>query len=82
MSKTKIRSLDDMIPATNILLKFGVKNILIKGGHRNTRTMQDVLLNKKELKIFKIKKLKQKTHMELDAPYQVQSQHFLLVEKI
>ena len=63
LSKTKIRSLDDMIRAANILLKFGVKNILIKGGHRNTRTMQDVLLNKKELKIFQNKKIKTKnTH--------------------
>ena len=52
-----------MIQAANILLKFGVKNILIKGGHRNTKIMQDVLLNKKELKIFKNKKIKTKnTH--------------------
>ena len=52
-----------MIFAANILLKFGVKNILIKGGHRNTKIMQDVFLNKKELLIFKNKKIKTKnTH--------------------
>ncbi len=63
LTKIKIQSLEDMIQAANILLKFGVKNILIKGGHRNTKTMQDVLLNKKELKIFKNKKIKTKnTH--------------------
>jgi len=63
LTKTKIKSLEDMIFAANILLKFGVKNILIKGGHRNTKIMQDVFLNKKELIIFKNKKIKTKnTH--------------------
>ena len=58
LTKIKIRSLEDMIHAANILLESGVKNILVKGGHRNTKTMQDVFLNKKELKIFKNKKIK------------------------
>ena len=63
LTKTKIKNLEDMIYAANILLKLGVKNVLIKGGHRNTKTMQDVLLSKKELKIFKNKKIKTKnTH--------------------
>ena len=62
LTKTKIKSLEDMIYAANILLKFGVKNILIKGGHKNVKTMQDVFLNKK-LKIFNNKKIKTKnTH--------------------
>tara|TARA_B100000945_G_scaffold201597_1_gene162125 strand:- start:704 stop:1045 length:342 start_codon:yes stop_codon:yes gene_type:complete len=52
-----------MIHAANILLKFGVKNILIKGGHRNSKVMQDVFLNKKEIKIFRNRKIKTKnTH--------------------
>ena len=29
-----------MIHAANILLELGVKNVLIKGGHRNTKTMK------------------------------------------
>ena len=63
LTKIKIRSLQDMIHAANILLEFGVKNVLVKGGHRNTNTMQDVFLNKKELKIFRNKKIKTKnTH--------------------
>ena len=63
LTKIKIRSLEDMIHAADILLKSGVKNILVKGGHRNTTTMQDVFLNNKELKIFKNKKIKTKnTH--------------------
>ena len=47
----------------NILLNFGAKNVLIKGGHRKSKYMQDVLLNKNEIKIFKNKKIKTKnTH--------------------
>ena len=63
LTKIKIESLEDMIHAANILLNFGVKNILIKGGHRNSKVMQDVFLNKKENKIFRNKKIKTKnTH--------------------
>ena len=63
LTKIKIKSLEDMVHAANILLESGVKNILIKGGHRNTRIMQDVFLNKKEFKIFRNKKIKTKnTH--------------------
>ena len=58
LTKIKIKSLEDMIHSANILLKLGVKNVLIKGGHRNTKYMEDVLLNKKEIKIFKNKKIK------------------------
>ena len=46
-----------------MLLKFGVKNILLKGGHGKTKSLNDVFLNKKELKIFKNKRIKTKnTH--------------------
>jgi hydroxymethylpyrimidine/phosphomethylpyrimidine kinase len=63
LTNMKIKNLDEMIKAANILLKFGVKNILLKGGHGKTKLMNDVFLNKKELKIFKNKKIKTKnTH--------------------
>jgi len=63
LTKIKIKSLEDMIHAANILLKLGAKNVLIKGGHRNAKHMEDILLNKKEIKIFKNKKIKTKnTH--------------------
>jgi len=63
LTKTKIKNLNDMIHAANILLKFGVKNVLLKGGHRKSKFMEDVLLNRKEIKIFKNKKIKTKnTH--------------------
>ena len=63
LTKTKITTLEDMIRAANILLKFGVKNVLLKGGHRKSKYMEDILLNRKEIKIFKNKKIKTKnTH--------------------
>ncbi|MAV56165.1 MAG: bifunctional hydroxymethylpyrimidine kinase/phosphomethylpyrimidine kinase [Candidatus Pelagibacter sp.] len=63
LTNKKIKNLEDMIHAANILLELGVKNILLKGGHRDTKIMQDVFLNRKELKIFKNKKIKTKnTH--------------------
>ena len=58
LTKTKIKSVEDMIGAANILLKFGVRNVLLKGGHRKSEYMKDVFLNKKEIKIFKNKKIK------------------------
>ena len=63
LTKTTIKSLEDMVRAANILIKLGVKNVLVKGGHRKSKYMKDVLLNKKEIKIFKNKKIKTKnTH--------------------
>ena len=63
LTKVKIKSLEDMIHAAYILLKLGAKNVLVKGGHRETKYTDDVFLNKKELKIFKNKKIKTKnTH--------------------
>ena len=56
LTKKRIYNVEDMIYAANILLKLGAKNILIKGGHLNTKTVQDVFVNKKEIKIFKNKK--------------------------
>ena len=58
LTNIKIKNLNDMISAANILLKFGVKNILLKGGHSKTKLINDIFLNKKEIKIFKNKKIK------------------------
>ena len=52
LTKTKIKNLKDMIHAANILLKLGAKNVLVKGGHRKTKHVEDVLLNKKETPIL------------------------------
>ena len=39
LTKTKIKNLEDMIYAANILLKLGAKNVLVKGGHRKNKYM-------------------------------------------
>ena len=57
LTKTKIKNLDDMKSAANILLNHGVKNVLIKGGHIKTKILQDVFLNKREIKIFSNKRI-------------------------
>ena len=63
LTKIKIKNLKDMIRAANILLKMGAKNVLIKGGHKKTKYIEDVFLNRKEIKIYKNKKIKTKnTH--------------------
>ena len=63
LTKSKIKNLEDMIIASEKLIKLGAKNVLLKGGHLNTTTLQDVFLSKKEIKIFKKKKINTKnTH--------------------
>ena len=63
LTNIKIKNLKDMTQAANILLNFGAKNVLLKGGHRKSNYMQDVLLSRNEIKIFKNKKIKTKnTH--------------------
>ena len=42
-----------MISAGKILLDCGAKNVLIKGGHLKNNIVQDILINKKNIKIFK-----------------------------
>ena len=36
LTKIKIKNLNDMIKAAQILLEFGVKNVLLKGGHNKS----------------------------------------------
>ncbi len=63
LTNTKINSQDDMIHAAKILLNFGAKNVLLKGGHRKLNYIEDILLSRNDIKIFKNKKIKTKnTH--------------------
>jgi len=63
LTETKINSTRDMIKAGKILIRLGAKNVLIKGGHLKSKQMNDILLNKKIIKIFKSKKYSSKnTH--------------------
>ena len=61
--KKKIKTLDDMIEAGKEILKLGPKFVLLKGGHVDKSFVEDVLISKNSLKIFKNKKIKTKnTH--------------------
>ncbi len=48
----RISTEEDMIFAANKLMKFGVPNVLIKGGHFKSKKVHDIFVNKKEIKIF------------------------------
>ena len=60
LSKVKIKTLDDMIFAGKKLINLGAKNVLLKGGHLKKNYINDIFINKKQIKIFKNKKIKTK----------------------
>ncbi len=63
LTKIKIKNTKDMIYAANILLGFGARNVLLKGGHGKSNNIEDILLNRREVKIFKSRRIKTKnTH--------------------
>ena len=63
LTNLKIKNLNDMKKAGKILLKKGARNVLIKGGHRKSKFIEDLLLSKNEFKIFQSKKIRTKnTH--------------------
>ena len=63
LTGVKINNRDNMIFAAKELIKYGAKNILIKGGHLNSKKVQDVFLNKTHFKIFTSPRYKTKnTH--------------------
>ena len=63
LTKTKIRSKEDMIFAANKLMELGARNVLIKGGHLDTKFVHDIFVNKSEIKIFNSHRYKTKnTH--------------------
>ena len=60
LTKTKIKNKEDMIFAANKLIKFGAKNVLIKGGHLSSKLVQDIFVNKSGIKIFYSRRYKTK----------------------
>ena len=63
LTNTKINNVTDMIIASRNLLKLGAKNVLLKGGHKKSKYVEDVFLNKKEIKVFYSSRYKTKnTH--------------------
>ncbi len=52
LSGVKINNKEDMIYAAYKLMKLGVPNVLIKGGHLKLEKVHDIFVNKDEIKIF------------------------------
>ena len=52
LTKTKIITKEDMIYSAYKLIELGAKNVLIKGGHLKHRTVQDIFVTNKGIKIF------------------------------
>ncbi len=52
LTKTKIKSKEDMIFAANKLIESGARNVLIKGGHLESKIVQDIFVTKSDLKVF------------------------------
>jgi len=51
LTGTKIRTKEDMIFAASVLIRFGAKNVLIKGGHLKSRIVENIFVNKKKLRL-------------------------------
>ena len=57
LTKTKIKTKEDMIFAASILIGLGAKNVFIKGGHLDSKIVQDIFVNKKEIMIIKNRRI-------------------------
>ncbi len=63
LTNTQIKTKRDMISVAQKLIELGAKNVLIKGGHLKGKFVYDIFVNKKDIKIFKSKRVKTKnTH--------------------
>ena len=58
-----ISSKEDMIKAAKKIINMGSKNVLLKGGHSSSKMILDILATKRDIKIFKKRKINTKnTH--------------------
>ena len=63
LTKIKIKNIEDMVLAAKKLLNLGANNVLIKGGHSKSKIVNDILVNRQKITIFRNKKIKTKnTH--------------------
>ena len=63
LTNTIITSKEDMIFAAHKLIEIGANNVLIKGGHLPSNTVQDIFVSKSDIKIFNSKRYNtQNTH--------------------
>ena len=81
LTNTKIKTKEDMILAASILINLGAKNVFIKGGHLDSKVVQDIFVNKKEIMLIRNKELQLAIHMVLDVPFHLLFPHSLHVEK-
>ena len=49
LTNTKIKNKEDMIFAASLLIELGAENVFLKGGHLDSKIVQDVFVNKKEI---------------------------------
>ena len=57
LTKIKIKTKEDMIFAASILIELGAENVFIKGGHLESKVVQDIFVNKKEILIIKNRRI-------------------------
>ena len=57
LTNTKIKTKEDMIFASSILISMGAKNVFIKGGHLHSKNVYDIFVNKKEIHIIKNRRI-------------------------
>ena len=63
LTNTNIRRKEDMIFAAHKLIEIGANNVLVKGGHLMSNTVQDIFVSRSDIKIFNSKRYKTKnTH--------------------
>ena len=63
ITKKNIKNVKDMEISCKIILKMGIKNVLMKGGHLDHNTLTDVLLSDNKITHIKTKKINTKnTH--------------------
>ncbi len=57
LTGSQILCKEDMIKAAKKIINMGAKNVLLKGGHLKKKMIFDILATKKEIKIFRKKKI-------------------------
>ena len=57
LTNIKIKTKEDMIFAASILVNLGAKNVFIKGGHLDSKVVQDIFVNKKEIMLIKNRRI-------------------------
>ena len=57
LTNTLIKNKEDMIFAASTLIELGARNVFIKGGHIDSKLVQDIFVNKKEIMLIKNRRI-------------------------